>query len=366
MFTLKPRPFFVVCLAAVILFASCRTKKSDRQTESAPAPAPKPDFFAIEGAATVAAGQCERYDVVLRAALTEMEAFRDYTMALSAAPEGHLFTDSGCGHAASEVVLPAGRSRVAFYFRGDRGGKVTLTVRSDGSELAAGALSIAVTARAVVAFTQANLDFGPMAVGDETVLSVSIRNTGLGEARSLNQALPALAFPFTFAGGAYPGAGGTCESSLSAGETCTLTLKFSPQTVGLFSSSLKLTFSDDFEGGEAVLSVLGEGGRVSSADLLRDNPDALAFGMEEFTEGSEVRPLADGRSMLTTRVFDGENHILTMALFNQYGERDFTFGNHGSLQVMLPGDLDQFQQMVWRPDNRVWLLRTPAATGDGE
>jgi len=356
-----------IVFVAVLLFSvSCRTKSSDRATQGGEAPAGKPDFFSIEGSATVAANQCERYDVVLRAALKEFEAFRDYTIALSATPEGRIFSDPSCSRPASQVLLQVGSSRVPFYFRGERGGKVTLTVRSDGSELASGAFPVTVTARATLAFTQSILDFGPLAVGDETVLSVTIRNTGLGEARSLNQALPALSFPFTFPGGVFPGTGGTCSANLPSNGDCTVILRFSPDSTGLFSSSLKVSFQDDFEGGEALLSVLGEGGRVSSDQLLADNPDALAFGIEEFTEGAEVRPLGDGRSMLTTRVFDGENHILTMALFNQYGERDFSFGNQGSLQVMLPGDLEQFQQMVWRPDNRVWLLRTPASTGEDE
>ena len=111
---------------------------------------------------------------------------------------------------------------------------------------------------------------------------------------------------------------------------------------------------------------MGEGASVSSEDLLADSPDAMAFEIDEFTEDSIVRPLGDGRSILTGLVHDGQNFHLTMALFDRFGERDLSFGNHGILQILLSGGLRQFRQLIWRPDNRIWLLRTPAPSEDDE
>ena len=49
--------------------------------------------------------------------------------------------------------------------------------------------------------------------------------------------------PFRFAGGSYPGTGGTCGSSLPANGTCTLAITFAPTMTGSVQRDITLQFS---------------------------------------------------------------------------------------------------------------------------
>lgn len=351
----NPWPKLLIGIFLLVLFTSCRTPNRARENQGGELPPPKAQFFSIDGNSAIAANQCEKYEVVLRAALTEVVADKKYPIALSVTPEGQFFADSSCSQTTREISLESGNARASFFFRGERGGKVAFMVRSDGSELASGSLQVQVLAHATLTFVQPIVDFGSVAVGDQVVASATVRNTGLGEARSLNQGLPALASPFSFLGGAFPGSGGTCTSILSSNSECTVVLRFSPMEADNFSSSLRLSFLDDFEGGEALLTVLGEGASGDSEELLENNPDAISFRMEEFTESNFVRPLGDGRSLMAGKIFDGQSYTLTLALFDAYGERDMTFGNHGVFQIPLTKSRP-IQGIVLLPENRVWLL----------
>jgi len=356
---------FLIWSLALICFVSCRTpNRPATQTQSGPQPA-KADFLSIEGNSSIAANQCERYDVVLRAALTEVPALKDYPLGLSTT-EGSLFSDAACTNSTSIGNLSEGLSRTSFYFRSDRGGQLMLTARSDGSQIASAALGVTVLARATLSFTQAILDFGPLGIGDHAVLSIAVRNTGLGSARSLNQGLPAVSTPFAFPGGVFPGTGGTCTSVLESGSECTVVLSFSPDTASQFSSSLRVSFLDDYEGGEALLTLMGEGLDARGEELLADDPDVMLFSLDEVDDSPGLRTLDDGRSLMTTVIHDGESHHLTLAMFDLNGEKDFSFGTRGVLQVIIPGNLSDFSRAAWLPGNRVWLMKSTSPASSDE
>jgi alpha-tubulin suppressor-like RCC1 family protein len=93
-------------------------------------------------------------------------------------------------------------------------------------------------------------DFGTRTVGaPETTVSVTVANTGNGPATSF--AATGVATPFRYLGGTYPGTGGTCNTTLAAGGTCTIVVGFVPTSVGTFDETLTVSAND----GLGVVSV---------------------------------------------------------------------------------------------------------------
>jgi hypothetical protein len=102
----------------------------------------------------------------------------------------------------------------------------------DGHTINSGAVFQAVSSGPFVS-VDANtnsLDFGSVTVGQTKTLTLSFINTG-----STNATLPstfgAVVAPFAFAGGAYPGTGGTCTAAGSitgSGGSCTVVITYSP------------------------------------------------------------------------------------------------------------------------------------------
>src|SRR5690606_16779633 len=56
--------------------------------------------------------------------------------------------------------------------------------------------------------------------------------------------LMALAPPFGFKGGSYPGTGGTCGANLASLATCSLVVTFSPSSPGTHTDTLEISYND--------------------------------------------------------------------------------------------------------------------------
>jgi hypothetical protein len=86
----------------------------------------------------------------------------------------------------------------------------------------------------------ADQDFGGVMVGTNAKLMITVSNLGNGATTSI--AGDALQPPFAYDGGSFPGASGTCGSSLAAAASCTLAVTFSPTALGEFCSQLLLRY----------------------------------------------------------------------------------------------------------------------------
>ena len=103
------------------------------------------------------------------------------------------------------------------------------------------------TASSVAAATMtisdgATYDFGTRATGSSIDKTFTVSNTGGVNATAAS--IAPLSAPYTFKGGSYPGAGGTCGTSLNASQNCTLVVTFAPTSTGLQTSALTFTFND--------------------------------------------------------------------------------------------------------------------------
>ncbi len=115
-------------------------------------------------------------------------------------------------------------------------------------------------AEAALTFSEgATYDFGSVAVGSTSSATLTVSNAGEVAATSLILIAPALAAPFTYLGGTYPGTGGTCTSELAAKSSCTVVLRYAPVAVGASSSSINFTFETGANSSSLSISIMGTG-----------------------------------------------------------------------------------------------------------
>src|SRR5690606_35265214 len=77
---------------------------------------------------------------------------------------------------------------------------------------------------ATLTLSTPEISFGVRAFSTSSSIVVVTTNTGSVTAESISGALTSA--QFNFLGGAYPGDGGTCKTSLAPGDSCTLVLSF--------------------------------------------------------------------------------------------------------------------------------------------
>ena len=112
-------------------------------------------------------------------------------------------------------------------------------------------------------------DFGNIAVGASATHSFTVTNTGSIAATTI--ANGALTLPFAFVGGAFPGTGGDCGTTLAAGASCTVVLSFTPAATALSADNLTLNYNDGAGAQVSTRAIQGTG--VSPAVLtISDGP----------------------------------------------------------------------------------------------
>ncbi len=100
-------------------------------------------------------------------------------------------------------------------------------------------------------------DFGTKARGSSTDKTLTVTNGGGVSATSVSAS--GFSAPYTFKGGAYPGTGGTCGSTVAVG-TCTIIITYAPTANGNLSVTLTLDYSDTVNSQQATRDITGTGG----------------------------------------------------------------------------------------------------------
>jgi hypothetical protein len=111
---------------------------------------------------------------------------------------------------------------------------------------------------AVLAFADGpTFDFGTQGTGLPATRGLTVNNTGATAATGIMPS--ALTAPFSFAGGAFPGTGGTCDMTLAPGASCTVVVSFQPTSVGAASMTLTLDYDDGHAPATVLLGLAGLG-----------------------------------------------------------------------------------------------------------
>ena len=108
-------------------------------------------------------------------------------------------------------------------------------------------------------------NYGTKATGSSTDATLTLDNTGGYQASSI--AGLGLAAPFSFKGGTYPGTGGSCGTTLSAGSNCTVVVTYSPSTVAVHSDTIQIDYNDGVSAQSETRDVQGTGVVAASLDI---------------------------------------------------------------------------------------------------
>ena len=119
-----------------------------------------------------------------------------------------------------------------------------------------------------------SFNYGSKLLTSTTDQSFTISNTGGASATSIaDQA--ALAAPFTYVGGNYPGTGGNCGTTLTAGASCTINLRYNPTTAGSHSDTLVISYFNGASTQNLTNDVLGLGYSSTPTQLVWVGPSGM-------------------------------------------------------------------------------------------
>jgi hypothetical protein len=129
---------------------------------------------------------------------------------------------------------------------------------------------------ASLAISNSGYDYGSKSTGSSADFTFTVTNSGSTTASAMSGG--GLAAPFTFKGGTYPGAGGTCGPTLTGGgTTCTIVVTYAPTTTGLHTDTIDISYNDGVAVQTASNNIQGTG--LSPAVLaITGAPAAYDYG----------------------------------------------------------------------------------------
>jgi uncharacterized delta-60 repeat protein len=256
-------------------------------------------------------------------------------------------------------VLPAGSScEVIVSFSPTSGGNFSDTMDvsyNDGvqSQLATRSMSGSANGPAVVvSLDGSNIAFGSVSVNTSFSKTITIKNNGATSASGMGGSISS---PFSFAGGSYPGTGGTCSTSLLAGATCTIGLSYSPTQAGSDSGNFTLSY---FNGSATVSLLFALTGSGTAATIGLD----VTFngtGFVRTTVGSgqaNTKALAlqpDGKIVVAGYLSTGALNDAMLVRYEVDGTLDASFGTAGIVTTSLGMSDARFSAVTVQPDGKI-------------
>tara|TARA_B100000749_G_scaffold280887_1_gene279899 strand:+ start:142222 stop:144999 length:2778 start_codon:yes stop_codon:yes gene_type:complete len=154
---------------------------------------------------------------------------------------------------------------------------------------------------AVLSATPSTLNFGNVVVGSSQNQTITIVNSGNGSASDIfGNPLPN---SIKYAGGAFPGSAGTCGATLSAGNSCTLDVVFSPVSTGAANETLTLVFNEGSGTNSVNIDLSGMG--VATAALSFVEGSNLDFGSVTLGTSAELTLNVLNSSVTSATAMDG-------------------------------------------------------------
>ncbi|HEY3449447.1 MAG TPA: choice-of-anchor D domain-containing protein [Myxococcales bacterium] len=218
----------------------------------------------------------------------------------------------GTGGTCATSLDPAGSCTVVVTFTaqvfGDHTGTLSIGYQSGlGAQTASVGLKAKSHSPAVLSLSdEPTFDFGNVVVGAVAEHSFEVTNAGGANAALISAT--ALALPFAFKGGTFPGTGGGCGATLAPQATCTVVVTFTPAARTGASGDLKLSYDDGAASQTATRHMTGSGstaavlgfngfdfGQVNVGSSL-DHTFTVNNTGEASATGVAVDPLASGFS----------------------------------------------------------------------
>ena len=168
----------------------------------------------------------------------------------------------GAGGTCTPSLAPASTCSVVVTFMPSVKGTISgiLTINyGDGfntSDSASINLTGAVLSGPVLSFIESFHDFGSVAIEGLNSATLTVKNTGDTSGALTSNSVGS---PFNYAGGAFPGAGGTCSSMIEPISTCTIQVNFAPLFIGPVTKSVTLNYISEGMAQSASINIIGRG-----------------------------------------------------------------------------------------------------------
>src|SRR5262249_1635726 len=112
-------------------------------------------------------------------------------------------------------------------------------------------------------------DFGTRGIGIPSEHQFFVTNTGGAQAVGIST--PAIGTGFSYKGGTYPGAGGTCGATLAAGSTCWVYVIYAPVAAGVATGTVRLDYGDGAGGSYSATRAVRGVGTTQALLQIDDN-----------------------------------------------------------------------------------------------
>lgn len=199
-------------------------------------------------------------------------------------------------------------------------------------------------------------DYGPHWVDSRTDKTFTVTNTGLRDATNLSASFN-LSLNFSFAGGGYPGEGGTCATDLAIAANCKVVVRLEPRYIGNVEEILKINYHDGSKQTSTTAPVLKAKGIWDSpgnGDLTLAAQGRVIFPLTSGEDtGRAVAMQSDGKILMAG---SRGNDVYVQRLlptaekdpsFGADGRRDFNFGAGAAA--------DSLRAMSLGPDGKILL-----------
>ncbi|MCT4640862.1 MAG: choice-of-anchor D domain-containing protein [Bacteriovoracaceae bacterium] len=144
------------------------------------------------------------------------------------------------------------------------------------------------------------LSMGEIVLNERIDFQVILVNTGKNEVLSADFTSFKTASEIDYAGGDFPGTGGSCELPLAGGDKCYINFSFTPKTPGSFSYKFNYNFANGIEIVEKSINIFGYAGTVAKLEI--DYP-SLNFGTNELNTPKVLRAVISNTGGLTASSF---------------------------------------------------------------
>ncbi len=183
------------------------------------------------------------------------------------------------------------------------------TSTPDASSTSSGGSSggAALTPAAIALTPTGGVNFGTVSIGVSRSQAINVVNSGQATATAMVDASTGLG-AFSYAGGKYPGTGGSCGNRLDGNDVCTLVVTFTPTATTAQAATISLAFNDSKNDGSATLPLSGSGRDPKALTAL-----AGIAATSEFL--GTVTTDKNGRSPTLQAVKNADDDAITLIAF---------------------------------------------------
>jgi len=216
------------------------------------------------------------------------------------------------------------------------------------------------TAVAISSDEDSNFSFPSVGIGNSSPRVLTLRNLGLLPVTEIE--ISGLNSIFSFVGGSYPGTDGTCSSALGSGESCTLSLQYSPVETAAATTTLAISFNYGNAHQSFELALTGEPRTTGYFDPTFAGGNGYA--MYDLGAGSAASATVNAIGVDANQRYYAVGQVSNDAFivrFTSDGNVDSTFGSGGRVTEDLFAN-DYAYGIAVQPDGKILAGFSGSAT----